>query len=191
MLTSNTETNEQLNKTVTYPVYLIKSEYGDQLYNSTGASLTALGQDWISGGIDIGGATDWQTFNFTLDNSDYSLTTSLQLAEYRGAEVEVWIAIIKPSQYYNWGVFEPGVFEPGVFETESVIPLEVVNTFKLFKGEFDSVQGAASPAPKLTAKRINIDTTFSPRQRMTAPLFNHLPASGTVVELGNETLVIE
>jgi len=191
MIPSTSEIDLELNKPVTYPVYLIETDYGPQRYNSTGPTLTTMGQDWITNGAGMSGMRNAQTINITFNNADKALSMSAQLGEWRGLGVDVWYAIIKPATYIPYAMFDPGMFEDDMFDADTTEPAEVLHTFKLFSGEFDSCANPFEANLTLEAKREGIDTNLSPRQHMTAPKFNHLPAPGTVVQLGNETLVIK
>jgi len=181
----------ELSKTVTYPIYLIQCGFGPQEFNSTGADITTLGQSWIGGGLDFSGSTDSQAVNVIIDNSDFSLSQSVIDGDPRGAAVDIWYCVISPQRYLDYAVYESGIYESGIYALESTIPLEVIKTVKLFSGEIISAANAQHSEITLTAQRRRIQSKISPSVKMAPPVFNHLPAAGTVVELGNETLVIE
>lgn len=160
---------------VTDPIYLIEMTLDAPMKLSTRESIAWNGSMWQGGSGLTGGrasiraAQDWSTISVSLNNGDGALSEFLLSGNWRGQQIKVWQAVLTTGLYV-----EDGYVDDGYLDEFSVDVLQL----------FDGVLSSASrvyPTVELAARRSVGRGVYVPNLRVAAPVFNHLPAPGSVI----------
>jgi hypothetical protein len=155
-----------LAQTLTEPTYLIELGFDPRLYFTNGKSETWNGHNWTEGPISISGlstdATGALSMTVTMLNHDLTFGALVLGQGARDRSVRVWIAPTDPA------------VEPPVMLA-------------------DGMMDGGTVGEKVSINVIGRSTYFgsSPRLICAPPLFNHLPADGTVLTWGSVTYKLE
>ena len=168
-----------LNQQITKPLYLIELGLGDTRYYSTGQTITLDGITYTGGVVGIVSATNWQEVSLQLINSDYALTSLILSGIWRGGVCKItWLPVAQ--QLY----FDPGYVDEGYYDTSFYgDPVVVID------GEL--VSSSVNTRVNLLGRAKGMSNSWTTRQRVAAPVFNHLPAPGITVVVNGETYTIE
>lgn len=170
MRTLSTPTGDRVDLEATQPGYLVLIEFSTPQRFSTRGDVTWNSLVYTSADLSVRGLV-WDgkaeqngTLNFTsLDNALITLILSEGVA---GRRVAIW-------KFYEGAV-------------------AVGDPLMLFDGHGDSLSiNPETSDVTITLKGAGSTTQFTPRRFISKPVFNFLPAPGTVFQMGNQTITLE
>ncbi|MFN2199977.1 MAG: hypothetical protein ACK2UO_02165 [Caldilineaceae bacterium] len=150
---------------VTAPQYLIEMGFEQPLYLTSGPDLTWDGHDWKAAPIGVSGidldVTAQQNVSLEIANHDRVFGALVMSENAHGQPVKIWLTYREP-------LFEPMLLADGQMDGAVI-------------GEFVRIN--------VISRSTAYGTT--PRIVCAPPLFNHLPAPGSIIELGTVKITIE
>lgn len=168
-----------LERTFTDPLYIVELGLGGTQYYSTSRDIEVDGVEYKSGFISISNINNWQEVTLEVVNPDYALNPIILSGLWRGQICKIsWVPVSQ--QLY----FEPGYVEPGYYD-----PLTIGEPVVIIDGEL--VSASLGERVSLRARARGLARSWTTRQRIEAPTFNHLPAPGTTVTVNGEIFTIE
>lgn len=167
---------EELEEKVVEPNFFIElEEYGNF---STRDNVTIDGVSYEKGNVVLKQIEDWTFARFDLwfgDDIDSVLN-----GDWRGTSCKVGIAGKQPFVYLQEGYFEED-YADYAYEATSIL---------LFVGELAAAPRVGSWV-EFEAQEAGLNSTFTPRERIEPPLFNHLPPRGKLVKFDGEIFILE
>ncbi|MEM1142723.1 MAG: hypothetical protein AAGI88_09075 [Pseudomonadota bacterium] len=159
-------TAQQVDSVVTSPHWFVRLGFDTPIHLTTAESVewAAQGAQFVKADLRVrGGASP----TLRIFNELLALGVTVLTERPAGRAVSIWLAYQDPTASSSL----PGFAEPILL--------------------FEGVMGEATIDAFVTIRCTRTGTQYSPRRYVMAPLFNHLPRRGQVIEMPNQKITLE
>lgn len=163
----------------TAPRYLVRIDLDGPYHYATADTVEWSGQTWIPSQIKMGTVAN-DTAQLWIENDGHRHSLNAVSGVYMRKPVQIWSAYNTPVVPYA----EEGYWDEDYAETS-----ELTTPILLFDGIVSSARPVENEWLQITATRL--PPKFFPSERWRAPLANHLPAVGQVIEFGTAIITFE
>ena len=151
----------EASKGVTRPTFLLQLDYPSPSYLSSAGTLTVLSQTWTRTAMQIKSITE-DRLSIDIDNTDLAQSALILNNTIDGLPVTLYVAY-----------------------SDAPTDDEVIT---IWTGNITGAPAINLQSVTYEASGMDEGNSFMPRYRMTPPYFNHMPAAGSTLVWGDNTI---